>query len=93
MKKTILHILLLSFSLLSLHVHTENDLDTFGHSSSQSANEEVCEFCEFNSDKTFAEFPDNSVEINFKNVSYQRYLASYITQNSSCFQNKSPPTA
>jgi hypothetical protein len=93
MKKTILHILLLSFSLLSLHIHAENDSDIFGHSSSQSANEEICEFCKFNSDKIFAEFPDNSVEINFKNVSYQRYLASYITQNSSCFQNKSPPTA
>lgn len=93
MNKTILHILLLSFSLLSLHVHTENDLDTFGHSSSQSVNEEVCEFCEFNSDKIFAEFPDNSVEINFKNVSYQGYLASYINRNIFCFQNKSPPTA
>ena len=93
MNKTILHILFLSFSLLSLHVHTKNDLDTFGHSSSQSANEEVCDFCEFNSDKIFAEFPDNSVEINFKNVSYERYLASYITQKIFCFQNKSPPTA
>lgn len=92
MKKTILHLLLLSFSLFSLHVHIENDLDILSHSSSQNISEEVCEFCEFSSDKTFAEFLDNSVEINFKNVSYQGYLASYITRNIFCFQNKSPPT-
>ena len=91
MKKTILFTTLLSFSLLSLHVH-HDEIDHLDHSSF-GTQEEVCDICTFNSDKIFTELPDNSVNEYFENISFLRYIASFITSNIFSYNNKSPPKA
>tara|TARA_X000000368_G_scaffold271517_1_gene215237 strand:- start:407 stop:694 length:288 start_codon:yes stop_codon:yes gene_type:complete len=93
MKKTIISILLFSFSLLSLHVHAHEDdhSNELDHSSDDHAVEQVCNFCEFNSDKTFTALSTNSVDIYFENICYNRFIASYISTNLFFLNNKSPP--
>lgn len=95
MKKTIISILLFSFSLLSLHVHAHEDdhSNELGHSSNYHAVEEVCNFCEFNSDKTFTVLSTNSVDIYFENICYNPFIASYISTDLFVLNNKSPPKA
>ena len=89
MKKTILFITLLSFSTLSLHIH-HVEVDHLHHSTVVTA-EEVCDICTFNSDKIFTELPDSSVNEYFVNISFLRYIASFITSNIFSYNNKPPP--
>mgnify|MGYP001238377561 CR=1 FL=1 len=93
MKKTITNILLLSFSLLSLnvHIHQDDHFNEIEHSSDH-LEQESCDFCEFNSDKSFVESSINSVGTNFKNKCYNRFIAVYISINLFSLNNKSPPT-
>ena len=93
MKKTIIGITLLSFTFLSLHVHIHDDVhfNEIEHSSDHSE-QESCDFCEFNSDKSFAESSTHSVGTNFKNICYNRFIAGYISINLFSLINKSPPT-
>ena len=95
MKKTINIILLLSFSLISLHVHIHEDdhFNEIEHSSDFHAEEESCDYCDFNTDKSFTELSTNSVDINFKNICYNRSIVSYISLNLFFLNNKSPPIA
>ena len=90
MRKTILFTTLLSFTLLSLHVHHNEELDNSVHSY-LGTSKEVCDFCELNSDKLFIDSPENSIDIYFENISFQRYIASFITTNIFSLNNKSPP--
>ena len=93
MKKTIISITLLSFTFLSLHVHIHEDdhANDVDHASDYNTVEENCYFCQFNSDKSFAEASTSSVSINFKNIIFNQYIVSYISFNMFCFLNKSPP--
>ena len=54
MKKTIIALTLLSFAFLSLHVHIHEN-DQLDHASDYNTVKENCDFCQFNSDKSFAE--------------------------------------
>ncbi len=93
MKKTIIGITLLSFTFLSLHVHMhEHDhAEHADHASDYNTVEEDCDFCQFNSDKSFAEASTSSVSINFKNIAFKQYVSNYMSFNIFCFLNKSPP--
>ena len=90
MKKTIIALTLLSFAFLSLHVHI-NENDQLDHASDYNTVKEDCDFCQFNSDKSFAEASTSSVIINFKNIAFKQYVSNYISFNIFCFLNKSPP--
>ncbi|NBV72795.1 hypothetical protein EBR61_00805 [bacterium] len=90
MKKTIIALTLLSFAFLSLHLHIiEND--QLDHASYYDTVEENCDFCQFNSDKSFAEASTTSVSINFKNITFKQHVSNYMSFNIFCFLNKSPP--
>ena len=54
MKKTIIALTLLSFAFLSLHVHIHEN-DQLDHTPDDNTVKENCDFCQFNSDKSFAE--------------------------------------
>ena len=90
MKKTIIALTLLSFAFLSLlvHIHENDQLD---HASDYNTVKEDCDFCQFNSDKSFAEASTSSVSINFKNLTFKQYVSNYMSFNIFCFLNKSPP--
>ena len=90
MKKTIIAITLFSFTLLSLHLHIHED-DNTDHASDYNTVEENCDFCQFNSDKSFAEASTYSANINFKNITFRQYVSNYMSFNIFCFLNKSPP--
>ena len=90
MKKTIIAITLFSFTLLSLHVHIHED-DHKDHASDYNTVEENCDFCQFNSEHSFAETSTISAKINFKNIVYELYVSKYISFRIFCFLNKSPP--
>ena len=90
MKKTIIAFTLLSFAFLSLHVHIHEN-DQLDHASDYNTVEENCDFCQFNSDKSFAEASTSSVSINFKNITFKQYVSNYMSFNIFCFLNKSPP--
>ena len=90
MKKTIIALTLLSFAFLSLHVHIHEN-DQFDHASDYNTVEENCDFCQFNSDKSFAEASTSSVSMNFKNITFKQYVSNYMLFNIFCFLNKSPP--
>ena len=90
MKKTIIALTLLSFAFLSLHVHIHEN-DQLDHTPDDNTVKENCDFCQFNSDKSFAEASTSSVSINFKNIVYELYVSKYISFRMFCFLNKSPP--
>lgn len=90
MKKTIIALTLLSFAFLSLHVHIHEN-DQLDHASNYNTVKENCDFCQFNSDKSFAEASTSSVSINFKNITFKQYVSNYMSFNIFCFLNKSPP--
>ena len=90
MKKTIIALTLLSFAFLSLHVHIHEN-DQLDHASDYNTVKENCDFCQFNSDKSFAEASTTSVSINFKNITFKQYVSNYMSFNIFCFLNKSPP--
>ena len=90
MKKTIIALTLLSFALLSLHVHIHEN-DQLDHASDYNTVGENCDYCQFNSDKSFAEASTSSVSINFKNITFKQYVSNYMSFNIFCFLNKSPP--
>ncbi len=90
MKKTIIALTLLSFAFLSLHVHIHEN-DQLDHASDYNTVKENCDFCQFNSDKSFAEASTSSVSINFKNITFKQYVSNYMSFNIFCFLNKSPP--
>ena len=90
MKKTIITLSLLSFTFLSLHVHIHEN-DQLDHASYYNSVKENCDFCQFNSDKSFTEASTSSVNINFKNISFKQYVSNYMSFNIFCFLNKSPP--
>ena len=90
MKKTIIGITLFSFTFLSLHVHIHEN-DQLDHTPDDNTVKENCDFCQFNSDKSFAEASTSSVSINFKNIVYELYVSKYISFRMFCFLNKSPP--
>ena len=90
MKKTIIGITLLSFTFLSLHVHI-NENDQLDHASDYNTVEENCDFCQFNSEHSFAETSTISAKMNFKNIVYELYVSKYISFSVFCFLNKSPP--
>ena len=90
MKKTIIALTLLSFAFLSLHVHIHEN-DQLDHASDYNTVEENCDFCKFNSDKSFAEASTSSVSMNFKNITFKQYVSNYMSFNIFCFLNKSPP--
>ena len=90
MKKTIIALTLLSFAFLSLHVHIHEN-DQLDHVSDYNSVEENCDFCQFNSDKSFAEASTSSVSINFKNITFKQYVSNYMSFNIFCFLNKPPP--
>ena len=71
MKKTIIALTLLSFAFLSLHVHIHEN-DQLDHASDYNMVEENCDFCQFNSDKSFAETSTSPVSINFKNITFKQ---------------------
>ena len=77
MKKTIIAITLFSFTLLSLHVHIHED-DHTDHASDYNTVEENCDFCQFNSENSFAETSTISAKMNFKNIVYELYVSNYI---------------
>ena len=93
MKKTIIAITLLSFTYLSLHVHIHEDdhANDVDHASDYNTVEENCDFCQFNSDKSFAKASTTSASINFKNITFKQYVSNYMSFNIFCFLNKSPP--
>jgi hypothetical protein len=90
MKKTIIALTLLSFAFLSLHLHIHEN-DQLDHISYYNSDEENCDFCQFNSDKSFAEASTSSVNINSKNITFKQYVSNYMPFNIFCFLNKSPP--
>ena len=90
MKKTIIALTLLSFAFLSLHVHIHEN-DQLDHASNYNTVKENCDFCQFNSDKSFTEASTSSVSINFKNITFKQYVSNYMSFNIFCFLNKSPP--
>ena len=90
MKKTIIGITLFSFTFLSLHVHIHED-DHKDHASDYNTVEENCDFCQFNSEHSFAETSTISAKIDFKNFVYELYVSKYISFSVFCFLNKSPP--
>ena len=90
MKKTIIALTLLSFAFLSLHVHIHEN-DQLDHASDYNTVKENCDFCQFNSDKSFAEASTTSASINFKNITFKQYVSNYMSFNIFCFLNKSPP--
>ena len=90
MKKTIIALTLLSFAFLSLHVHIHEN-DQLDHASDYNTVKENCDFCQFNSDKSFAEASTSSVSMNFKNITFKQYVSNYMSFNIFCFLNKSPP--
>ena len=90
MKKTIIALTLLSFAFLSLHVHIHEN-DQLDHASVYNTVKENCDFCQLNSDKSFAEASTSSVSINFKNITFKQYVSNYMPFNIFYFLNKSPP--
>jgi len=90
MKKTIIGITLFSFTFLSLHVHIHED-DHKDHASDYNTVEENCDFCQFNSENSFAETSTISAKMNFKNIVYELYVSNYISFSLFYFLNKSPP--
>lgn len=90
MKKTIIALTLLSFAFLSLHVHID-EYQQLDHVSYYNSVKENCDFCQFNSDKSFAEASTSSVNINSKNITFKQYVSNYMPFNIFCFLNKSPP--
>jgi hypothetical protein len=90
MKKTIITLSLLSFAFLSLHVHID-EYQQLDHVSYYNSVKENCDFCQFNSDKSFAEASTSSVNINSKNITFKQYVSNYMPFNIFCFLNKSPP--
>ena len=90
MKKTIIALSLLSFAFLSLHVHIHEN-DQLDHSSDYNKIKENCDFCQFDSDKSFAEVSTSCVSIYLKNITFKQYVSSYMSFNIFCLLNKSPP--
>jgi hypothetical protein len=90
MKKTIITLSLLSFAFLSLHVHID-EYQQLDHVSYYNSVKENCDFCQFNSDKSFAEASTSSVNINSKNITFKQYVSNFMPFNIFCFLNKSPP--
>ena len=90
MKKTIITLSLLSFAFLSLHVHID-EYEQLDHASYYNSVKENCDFCQFNSDKSFAEASTSSLNINFKNITFKQYVSNYMPFNIFYFLNKSPP--
>jgi hypothetical protein len=93
MKKTIIALTLLSFTYLCLnvHIHEHEHAQHADHVSDYNTVEENCNFCQYNSDKSFAEASTSSVNISFKNISFKQYVSNYMSFNIFCFLNKSPP--
>ena len=95
MKKTINSILLISFSLLSLHIHVHADDHSHepNHSSEHNEQEKICYSCDFNSDKTLEALATNSNDIYFENIFFNQYNFIYRSSNLFFLNNKSPPKA
>ena len=93
MKKTIIAITLFSFTfqVLNVHMHEHEHADHADHASHYNAEEQDCDFCQFNNETSFVELYTTFVKINFKVIIFEQYVSNYISFNIFCFLNKSPP--